>query len=187
MRVIAGEARGRRLRAPKAESVRPTSDRVREAIFDILASRGAVEDATVLDLFAGSGALGIEALSRGAASVVFVDHDREAIETIRANLATTGLDVRGPTASRVEVVQAEALAFCARQRRRFDLALCDPPYAFADWEALLGVLPARLAVLESSRPVPADGGFEVTRTYRYGTTLVSVVASPSGAAPEDAP
>lgn len=167
--------------------MRPTSDRVREAIFDVLASRGLVEGARVLDLFAGSGALGIEALSRGAAGVVFVDSDRGAIETIGANLVGVGLDERGPGVPVVEVVQAEALSWCRRQVRRFDLALCDPPYAFDGWDALLGVLPASVAVLESSRPVvPPAGSFDVTRTYRYGTTLVTVVASLSGAAPEDA-
>ena len=184
MRVIAGKARGRSLKAPRSPLVRPTSDRVREAIFDVLASRQALEDASVVDLFAGSGAMGIEALSRGAASVTFVERDRTALETIRANLVAVGLDERRPGAPTIDVVEAEALSWCARQRRRYDLALCDPPYDFECWPQLLAVLPADLAVLESSRPVQPAGRLEVTRTYRYGGTLVTVVAD-RGDAPED--
>jgi len=176
--VIAGSARGRRLRAPRLAGLRPTSDRVREAIFDILASLGAVEGASVLDLFAGSGALGIEALSRGAAACTFVEHERAAVEAIGANLAAVGL--AGPAA---RVVRADALAWCASTTAAFDLALCDPPYRFSQWPELLAVLPARLAVLESARPPDAPGPFVVHRSYRYGSTLVSVVAR-SDAAPE---
>src|SRR3954452_20915171 len=91
MRVVAGTARGRPLRAPRGNDIRPTSDMVREAIFNSLTSMDAIADATVYDLFAGTGALGIEALSRGAAHVTFVDHDRTAIAAIEANLAATGL------------------------------------------------------------------------------------------------
>src|SRR5271168_1492658 len=111
MRVIGGTARRRQLRAPDLPELRPTSDRVREAIFDILASLEAVEGATVLDLFAGSGALGIEALSRGAASVCFVEADRRAVAAIRANLDSTGLADAAP----VRVVRAEALELLARE------------------------------------------------------------------------
>ena len=91
MRVISGESGGRRLSAPVGENVRPTSDRVREAIFDILYSLGGVDDLHVLDLFAGTGALGIEALSRGAASVTFVERDLKTVDTVRANLTAVGL------------------------------------------------------------------------------------------------
>ncbi len=140
MRVVAGSARGRRLEAPEGESTRPTGDRVREAVFNSLHSLGAVEDATVLDLFAGSGALGIEALSRGAAHATFVDTDRRAIGAIEANLAATGL------AERATVLRADADSVVARavaEGRRWDLALLDPPYAFDGWADLLAVLPGR--------------------------------------------
>src|SRR5205814_2490034 len=95
MRVVSGSAKGRRVQAPKGTQTRPTSDRVREAVFNTLGSLGGIEGATVADLFAGSGALGIEALSRGAAHVTFVDRDRDAIATIKANLATTGFEPQG--------------------------------------------------------------------------------------------
>ncbi len=172
--------------APPASVSRPTSDRVREAIFDILTSLGEVEDAEVLDLFAGSGALGIEALSRGAAAVTFVESDRRAVATVEANLAAAGFAAAGPAGGPgvAKVVRAEALGWCATTGRRFDLALCDPPYRFEDWDRLLEHLPADLAVLESSRPIRARAGWEVHRCYRYGSTLVTVAAQ-RGAAPED--
>ena len=104
MRVIGGEARGRRLKTPPLPGLRPTSDRVREAMFDILKSRGLVEGASIVDLFAGSGALGIEALSRGAEEVTFVESDRRAVAAIEDNLEATGLG--GPHA---KPVRAESL------------------------------------------------------------------------------
>src|SRR5947209_20395427 len=107
VRVVAGTAKGRRLTAPPGRDVRPTSDRVREAVFSSLVSMDAVEGRSVLDLFAGSGALGIEALSRGAADATFVDHDRRVIDTIRANLDVTGL------AAQASVVCDDALGYVA--------------------------------------------------------------------------
>ena len=172
MRVIGGTARRRQMRAPEVPGLRPTSDRVREAIFDILASRDAVEGASVLDAFAGSGALGIEALSRGAASVCFVETDRRAVAAIRANLESTGLAI----APGVRVVRAEALDLLEREAgTRYDLALVDPPYSFDDWRSLLGLLEADLAVLESDGPVEVPDPFLVRREYRYGGTLVTLV------------
>jgi 16S rRNA (guanine966-N2)-methyltransferase len=186
VRVIGGTARGRRITAPRLPELRPTSDRVREAIFDVLASLDAVEGADVLDLFAGSGALGIEALSRGAASVTFVESERAAVAAIEANLVALGFAAHRPGAfgltragsgpSSVTVVRADAVAWCASAQRRYDLALCDPTYRFDAWPALLEHLPADLAVLESSRPVQLSGGLVSRRSYRYGTTLVTVVA-----------
>ena len=172
VRVIGGSARRRQLRAPVVPGLRPTSDRVREAIFDILASRGAVEGASVLDAFAGSGALGIEALSRGASSVCFVDNDRRAVAAIGANLEATGF-ARAPG---IRVVRASVLDFFAREAgTSYDLALVDPPYSFTDWPSLLAVLPADLAVLESSASLEVPGAFPVRREYRYGGTLVTLV------------
>jgi 16S rRNA (guanine966-N2)-methyltransferase len=181
--VIAGSARGRSLRAPRSSGVRPTADRVKEAMFDVLAALGVLGGADVLDLFAGSGALGIEALSRGAASVTFVESGRRALEAISANLERCGFAGQAG----VRVVRCEALAFLARSQRRYDVALVDPPYGFAAWPALLDRLDARLAVLESSRPLDVPGRFEVHRTYRYGTTLLTVVTAPEAAGAEVGP
>src|SRR5437763_7505388 len=152
MRVVAGTARGRSLRAPAGEDIRPTSDRVREAIFNSLTSMDAIEDATVYDLFAGTGALGIEALSRGAAHVTFVDRDRAAIAAIEANLAATGL-----AASQATVVRADVIRWLANAPP-VDLALVDPPYATGDdtWAALLASIRATRVVLESNREVPVE-------------------------------
>jgi 16S rRNA (guanine966-N2)-methyltransferase len=180
MRVVGGVAGGRRLRAPAGRSIRPTGDRVREAVFNVLTSLRAVEGATVVDLFAGTGALGIEALSRGAAHVTFVDRDPAAAATIRDNLAAVGL-AGAPT----EVVRADVLAWLRQGRpgrpaggsadQAFDLALCDPPYDFSAWERLLNALSADLAVLESSGPLEAPAGWMVRTTKRYGGTVVTLV------------
>lgn len=171
MRVISGTARGRRLVAPEGPATRPTSDRVREATFNALGSLGAVVDATVLDLFAGSGALGIEALSRGAAHATFVDQDRVAVRAVEANLATTGL------AAQATVLTASVDRFLQRVGdRRWDLALIDPPYDcdHEAWLDLLDRLPADLAVIESDRPVDPPFGWEVLRSKRYGSTHVVI-------------
>lgn len=171
MRVISGRARGRRLVAPEGATTRPTPDRVREATFNALGSLGAVADATVLDLFAGSGALGIEALSRGAAHVTFVDDDRAAVRAITANLEACGLSAQGTVvASPVE----RFLASVGDQH--WDLALLDPPYRHDRdaWLDLLDRLPAALAVLESDREVEPPFGWEVLRSKRYGSTHVVI-------------
>lgn len=171
MRVIAGTARGRRLVAPEGSTTRPTPDRVREATFNALGSLGAVVGAEVLDLFAGSGAMGIEALSRGAAHATFVDQDRRAVRAIEANLAACGLAERGT------LVTAPVARFLGGVGdRRWDLAVLDPPYSHGadDWLDLLDVLPADLAVLESDRPVEPPFGWEVLRSKRYGGTHVVI-------------
>lgn len=171
LRVVAGSAGGRRLASPSTRATRPTSHRVREAIFNALTSLDAVMGATTLDLFAGSGALGIEALSRGAAAVTFVDSDPRALEVVRANLATTDL------AARANVVRSDAARFLASGPGSFDLALLDPPYALADdgWATLLGDLDAEVAVLESDRSIALDEGWELLRTKRHGGTVVSFI------------
>jgi 16S rRNA (guanine(966)-N(2))-methyltransferase RsmD len=148
--------------------VRPTSDRVRESIFDILGSRGGVDGLSVVDLFCGSGALGLEALSRGAASATFVDQDRGAVEAVRANLDAVGLGDEPAT-----VVRA-SLPGWLDGAPTFDLALCDPPYNFDGWTELLSLLRASTAVLESGAPITLPEGWMVTRERRYGGTLVTV-------------
>ncbi|HEY1734605.1 MAG TPA: RsmD family RNA methyltransferase [Acidimicrobiales bacterium] len=181
MRVIGGSSRGRKLPARLPAGVRPTSDRVRESIFDILGSMGGVEGASVVDLFCGSGALGAEALSRGAADVTFVDHDTAALEAVRANLAATGLAARSVT-----VVRAELPGWLSRCPP-VDVALCDPPYAFGDWTTLLGSLRAAVAVLESAREVDVPAGWAVHRARRYGGTLVTVARMTPAAPPAATP
>ena len=170
MRVISGSARGRKLVAPEGSTTRPTPDRVREATFNALGSLGVVQEAAVLDLFAGSGAMGIEALSRGAARVTFVDPDIAARRAIEANLAACDL------AGAAEVVAAPAERFLAGagQQRRWDLALLDPPYDYDGWPELLLDLPAATAVLEGPKAVEPPFGWEVVRAKRYGRTHVVI-------------
>lgn len=170
--MVAGSARGRRLVAPAGRATRPTSDRVREAVFSSLESAGLVEGARVVDLFAGSGAMGIEALSRGARHATFVESAPAAVAAIRANLVACGL------AERAEVVRADVLRWLAGPPAPgpFDLAFVDPPYAFDRWDVLLDRLPAAVAVLESAAPVAVGEGWEVLRTRRYGGTVVLTVS-----------
>ena len=162
MRVIGGEYRGRRLTAPVGANVRPTSDRVREAIFDILFSLGGVEGLQVADLFAGTGALGIEALSRGAASVTFVEQ-RPPARSTRS----------GPTWPRSGLADAERRAtppWCGPTSTpgwpptasRYDLVLCDPPYDYTGWEALVGAAagrPRRARIGRRDRRSPRGGKY----------------------------
>ena len=178
MRIVAGAARGRTLVAPDGNATRPTSDRVREAIFNALFSLDdAVAGARVLDLYAGTGALGLEAISRGAAHVTFVDRDPRALAALERNVQGTGTP-----AAAVTVVRAEAagwlVARASADAPPFDLALVDPPYAFDAWSDLLTSLSARVAVFESARPLgellAASGRWEVIRDRRYGGTVVTM-------------
>lgn len=174
MRVVAGTLRGRRFDAPSGTATRPTSDRVREALFSILGA--AVEDARVLDLFAGSGALGIEALSRGARSAVFVERDKRVVGVLRANLAALGLDAE------VRPVDAvRALRDAAARGETYDLAFLDPPYRHAaEWGAGLGqgleglVVPGGRVVTESDRRAPLDLPLPLVTERRYGDTLIRI-------------
>jgi 16S rRNA (guanine966-N2)-methyltransferase len=174
MRIIAGTHRGRRLSAPRGERTRPTGDRVREALFSIL---GPIEGAAVLDLFAGSGALGLEALSRGARRCTFVDSDRSACRVIGENLASLGLT--GAT-----VLQRDALHALREEAaagRRYDLVLVDPPYgAWAALEPLLATaLPSVLAddalvVVESDARAEPTLPLDLVTSRRYGSARVTV-------------
>jgi len=169
MRVVSGVAGGRRLRAPAGRQVRPTSERVREAVFNALGSLGAVSGATVLDLFAGTGALGIEALSRGASSATFVEADLRAVQAVEANLGATGLG------DRAQVVHDDVMRFFARAgTKQFDLAFADPPYAFSDWAALLERVPAGLIAIEARSHVEVGDGWRALRSRRYGDTVVTL-------------
>ncbi len=158
--------------------MRPTTDRVREAVFNALGSLDAIEGDRVLDLFAGSGALAIEALSRGARHAVLVERDRAARAAIEQNLAATGFT------GNATVVAADAASYLARATGAFDLVLADPPYAYGEWRALLGSIgrvvgPGGLVVVESDREVPLPEGWRVERRKRYGGTLVVFARPPS--------
>lgn len=140
----------------------------------MLYSLGGVGGMQVVDLFAGSGAMGIEALSRGAASVTFVERDPGALETVRKNLAAVGLR-DAERAGDATLIRADADAWVATTASRYDLALCDPPYAYGGWDALVERLPADLGILESDGPVPAGPGWRVVKFKRYGGTIVTVL------------
>ncbi len=174
MRVIAGRWGGRRLQAPPGDATRPTSDRVREALFSVLADR--VPGARVLDLFAGSGALGIEALSRGAAVVTFVDSAPAALRAVRANLEALGAEA--------QVRRSDARRFlrsASAAARYYDLVFLDPPYRLAGrlGDELTAALPAVLApgaavVAESDRRAPLELGLPLFDERRYGDTLIRI-------------
>ena len=165
---MAGTARGRRLQAPPGDAVRPTSDRVREAVLNMVASRVDLVGATVLDLFAGTGAMGIEALSRGAGAVTFVDDDRAAVATVRANLAATRLEGG-------RVVRADVLRFLGEAGApAVDVAFVDPPYAFDRWDEVFARLRAGLVVAESDRELEPGERWRVLRWKRHGTTVVTL-------------
>ncbi len=170
MRVITGKARGRKLKELPGLETRPTTDRVKEAMFDIV--QFDIEGRRVLDLFGGTGQLGIEALSRGAASCTFVDCRREAAALIRENLETTGLSAGAV------VLQCDAIEFLGRCREKFDLVLLDPPYGTDLLDQALNTL-TRIDILkgngiilcESSaeRELPAaQPPYSRGREYRYG-------------------
>ena len=178
MRIIAGEHKGARIFAPTGRGTRPTSDRVRENVFNIVAPW--VEDARVLDLYAGSGAMGLEALSRGAAAAVFVESDADAVRAIERNLDK--LRLRGATVVRLDA--AAALAQEAAAGRKYDLVLLDPPYAMTDFQGLGRYLPTVLAddgllVVETdARTEPELAGLDVRTTRKYGSTRVTVFEHP---------
>ncbi|MEA4882111.1 MAG: 16S rRNA (guanine(966)-N(2))-methyltransferase RsmD [Clostridia bacterium] len=177
MRVIAGAAKGRRLASPSGRSTRPTSDRVKESVFGILGDL--VEGSCVLDLYAGAGSLGIEALSRGASNCVFVDHDRTACDAIRRNLDVLGMLSRGT------IVRDDVERFIRRGAlgRMYGIVFADPPYEMDSLSELLnlmngtGILSERaVIVLEySSRAgaIRSDGPLECVRQESYGDTRVS--------------
>jgi 16S rRNA (guanine966-N2)-methyltransferase len=171
MRVIAGELGGRRLRSARGQATRPTAERVREALFSMLEP---LQGAVVLDLFAGSGALGIEALSRGATHATFVERDPRALAVLRANVAALELG------ERARVLGGDALA-ALRGKDIYDLVFLDPPYAMAP--ALAGVLsrelpgvlgPGARVVSESDRRAPLELDLALVRERRYGDTLIRI-------------
>jgi len=170
VRIIAGSRKGHSIAAPKGLDTRPTSDRVREAAFNLI---GPVDGAAVLDLFAGSGAMGLEALSRGAASATFVESDREAVRSIERNVEK--LRVTG-----AKVVQRDVLQALATDRALYDLVLCDPPYGYADQARLAPYLakvlaPDGLIVYETgAREEPQIQGLSTRTSRTYGSARLTL-------------
>lgn len=154
MRIITGRARGMRLKAPEGEHTRPTAERVKEAVFSMLQFE--IEDRQVLDLFAGSGQMGLEAVSRGAAHAVFVDSSRAAVEIIRQNCAKTRMEA----ACEVQCADYAAFLRSCRGRRMFDLVFLDPPYA-------AGLVPQSLRLLLAGELLTV-GGTVVCETAEAG-------------------
>lgn len=175
MRVITGSARGRRLKSQEGLETRPTADRVKEGIFNII--QFDLEGRRVLDLFAGTGQMGIEALSRGAACAVFVDQRRDAAALTRDNLKLTGLDGQG------KVICGEAMAYLASAREKFDIIFLDPPYAAKLWDSALAAI-SRFDILSNHGIIVCESPMEqempemkppyyLHRTYRYGRVKVT--------------
>jgi len=176
MRVIAGRLGGRRLKAPRGRGTRPTSDRVREALFAML---GELEGANVLDLFAGTGALGIEALSRGAATVVFVERDERAVRALKGNLEALGIQPGEGELRRGDALMA--LRSARDRAEKYDLVFIDPPYRRApDWGPQLSALlpqvlgPTARVVVESDRRAPLELGMHIEHQRRYGDTSITI-------------
>jgi 16S rRNA (guanine966-N2)-methyltransferase len=170
VRIISGSRKGHTIQAPSGRGTRPTSDRVRENIFNIV---GPVDDATVLDLYAGSGAMGLEALSRGAASAVFVERDLDAIRAIERNLDK--LRLRGT------VLRQDAIAVLAGEKRKYDLVFVDPPYEmYTDLEPQLArYLPSVVAqdcvvVVETDKRIEPALPLEQRTSRKYGSARVTV-------------
>jgi len=173
MRVITGTAKGRKLKTLEGENVRPTIERVKEAVFSIIQFE--IEGRNVLDLFAGSGQLGIETLSRGAASAVFLDSDKAAASIVKANLETTGLD------EKATVLQTDSFAFLQTSGLTFDIAFLDPPYGTGLLQKALPLVAEKMApggVIICEAPFveklpETAGGFTLNRTYKYGKTAIT--------------
>jgi len=178
MRIIAGSHKGAAIRAPSGRDTRPTPDRVREAIFNLV---GPVDGMRVLDLFAGSGAMGLEALSRGAARAVLVDHDARACATVRQNLEKLGM-------GGAEVVRSDALRYLdadVRRCVRYDLIVIDPPYRLlpAILDRLGNALPRALAqggrvIVETARDLEPALSLPMSTSRCYGSTRVTVFEAP---------
>jgi 16S rRNA (guanine966-N2)-methyltransferase len=174
VRVVSGTAGGRLIQLPEGITTRPTSDRVRQAVFNALDSLDVVEGARVLDAFAGSGALGIEALSRGAAHATFADTSPAAVAVVRANLAALGME-------RSAAVVAGPASRAMAAHGPFDLVVLDPPYAYDGWDELLVEAAActaddGLVVIESDRLVPLPEALRGVRSKTYGGTVVQFAA-----------
>lgn len=179
MRVITGSARGRKLETLAGDEVRPTTDMVKEAVFSIIQFQ--VQGRAFLDMFAGSGQMGIEALSRGAREATFIDMRRDAVSVIRKNLETTGFE------DKAQIVNADAPSFVKSSAKKFDVAFVDPPYNKGLAAKALSVLPFAMneggvilceTALDEVLPESA-GEFVLDRTYRYGKIKITSYRRPA--------
>lgn len=181
MRIITGKAKGIVLKTPQGEATRPTAERVKEAVFSML--QFDIEDRSILDLFAGSGQMGLEALSRGAANAIFVDKSKDAIKFIKENIEKTKLS------DKATVFQSDYLDFIRRNRdQAFDIIIIDPPYALKMYNPALKSLfesgmikPTSLIVCESGTDEIFNGDtelenrFEVAKQSKYGNTFITIL------------
>ncbi len=173
MRVITGIARGRRLETLEGEDVRPTTDRIKEAVFSIIQFE--TEGRAFLDLFAGSGQMGIEALSRGAKTAYFVDNSRKSVETVKKNLKTVKLE------SDAKVFQMDFHSFLSMNSQRFDIAFIDPPYKTGVLQEALNIIPESMnetGIIIAENPLDEEilsnyGDFVLDRQYRYGKIKIT--------------
>ena len=176
MRIISGTARGTRLKTPEGQNTRPTADRVKEAMFSIL--QFDLPGAVVLDLFGGTGQLGVEAVSRGAKQAVFVDHNEQSCKLIRENLRLAKMEKEG------RVVRSDYLAFLKNTKEKFDIILLDPPYAEAFLENALKLI-TEIDILQTNgiivaecpfgKALPAEfSGYTRSKDYKYGNTVLTI-------------
>ena len=172
MRIVGGMARGRPLKAKLPATVRPTTEMAREAIFSMLQARGGLDDAVVVDLYCGSGAMGIEALSRGAREAYFVDSDPACLEAARLNFEGSRLDAT------VHFVRATLPKWTIPVTAT--IVFADPPYGPLDVTALLASTSAHTVVIENDRFAQAPAGWVIGKEKRYGTTLVTLLHRSDG-------
>lgn len=174
MRIISGSARGRKLVSPEGMDVRPTTDKVKESLFNIIQFE--LADASVLDLFAGTGQLGLEALSRGAAKAVFVDSSKKSLATVKRNVELCGF------AGRSRLLQSDAFVYLARAEETFDFVFLDPPYhnglcvkAFEFLPAVLSVNACVICETQTDETLPERfGEYSIAKEYRYSAIRLTV-------------
>ena len=172
MRVVAGTSGGIRLLTPEGADIRPPSDRIRESIFNALYSRSAIEGAEVLALFAGTGALGIEALSRGAKKATFVDNFPESLELVKKNIEKSGFQ------KKAQIVNGNSMEWLHKSSDFWDLVFLDPPYDFESWSELLDLVAEKkpeTVVIESNREIDPGLKWDVDSIRRYGSSVVVII------------
>ena len=179
MRVLGGTSKGKKIKTPPGSLTRPTSARVKNSLFGMLCTRIDFFEITVLDLFAGSGSLGLEAISRGASQVEFVDSAHSVVQVLKQNIAGIPPDVARTTA-----IKSPALAYLKNRisaNAHYDLIFCDPPYLFDDWNELLGhviqvTTEDSIIVIESDREVSLPEGLSVLKVKDYGSTVITLAS-----------
>ncbi len=175
MRVASGLAKGVKLHSPLSSRTRPTTQKVKEAVFDSLRTNFSLQNTKVVDLFAGSGAMGIEALSQGASQVTFVENNLQAIKIIEANIVSTKLD-----RDKTTLVRANVLTWLSRCSFDFDLAFCDPPYEFSNWIQVFDLLKTKILVVESNKLLEVSNcPYDLYKVKKYGDTVISFLIAQS--------